>query len=152
MLWNGSLGATGVNDSTQYAWTAGTPLANNFYGFQGLDTLGLEGLQRHRFFVDTTFLSSNSTYKSLFSTAFPDSLSSHRITNFTVAQAIAAYERTVLANQSPFQRWLHGDRTAMNAQENAGRKLFFGKAKCGTCHKGPALNTMDFYALGMNDL
>ncbi|MEL6253387.1 MAG: cytochrome-c peroxidase, partial [Bacteroidota bacterium] len=30
--------------------------------------------------------------------------------------------------------------------------LFFGEANCVSCHKGPALNSMEFYALGMNDL
>jgi cytochrome c peroxidase len=151
-LWNGSMGATGVNDSTQYAWTSGTPLANNFLGFQGLETLAITGLKRHRFLVDTAYLGEDPIYKPLFDAAFSDSLPENRITNFTVALAIAAYERTVLANQSPFQRWLRGDRRALTGDENAGRKLFFGRAKCGTCHRGPALDTMDFYALGMNDL
>ena len=33
-----------------------------------------------------------------------------------------------------------------------GALLFFGKAKCSTCHTGPALNSMSFHALGMKDL
>jgi cytochrome c peroxidase len=152
MLWNGSMGATGVNDTTQADWTSGTPFANNVYGFQGLETVGITALRKHRFFIDTAYLSSDPTYEPLFDASFPDSLPEKRITIFTVSLAIAAYERTVLANQSPFQRWLHGDRRALTADENAGRKLFFGKAKCGSCHKGPALNTMKFYALAMNDM
>jgi cytochrome c peroxidase len=65
--------------------------------------------------------------------------------------AIAAYERTVLANEAPFQKWLKGDMSAMSDEEKAGAVLFFGKANCGTCHTGPALSSMAFYALGMND-
>ena len=30
--------------------------------------------------------------------------------------------------------------------------MFFGKAECGNCHTGPALNSMNYYALGMHDL
>jgi cytochrome c peroxidase len=152
MMWNGSMGATGVNANTQYAWTLGTPFANNSYGFEGLETVSITGLKKHRFLVDTAFLSSDSTYKSLFDAAFADSLPENRITYFTASLAIAAYERTVLADQSPFQQWLRGNRKALTTDENAGRRLFFGRAKCGRCHSGPALNSMDFYALGMNDL
>jgi cytochrome c peroxidase len=68
------------------------------------------------------------------------------------ALAIAAYERTLLPNQSPFQRWLKGDYNAMSADEIEGAKLFFDKAQCFTCHSGPALNDMEFHALGMKDL
>jgi cytochrome c peroxidase len=40
----------------------------------------------------------------------------------------------------------------MTEQEKEGAILFFGKANCVKCHTGPALNAMEFYALGMNDL
>ena len=66
--------------------------------------------------------------------------------------AIAAYERTVLANEAPFQKWLKGKTSAMNENETKGASIFFGKGKCYTCHSGPGLNGMEFHALGMNDL
>ena len=68
------------------------------------------------------------------------------------ALAIAAFERTLLANQSPFQEWLKGNTSAMTDREKEGAVLFFGKAECVSCHTGPALNSMAFYALGMGDL
>ena len=40
----------------------------------------------------------------------------------------------------------------MNQEETIGAILFFGDANCYSCHSGPALNNMKFYALGMNDL
>jgi cytochrome c peroxidase len=150
MLWNGALGATGVNANTQASWTDGFSVNN--LGFQGLETLGFAAFPKHRLLVDTTFLCSNSTYKTMFDAAFADTPVQRRVTITTVSLAIAAYERVLLANQSPFQRWIRGDITALNADENAGRKLFFGKAKCGKCHTGPALNSTAFYALAMNDL
>jgi cytochrome c peroxidase len=145
------MGSTGVNANTQYAWT-GPLLENNFLGYQGLETLNFAAIKKHRLFVDTSFFNNDSTYKTLFGQAFPDTPENSRISVTTVCLAIAAYERTVLTNQSPFQRWLRGDKTALTADENAGRKLFFGIAKCGRCHNGPALNSMQFFALGMNDL
>ena len=66
--------------------------------------------------------------------------------------AIAAYERSILANQAPFQLWLNGNSNAMTAQEKEGAILFFGKANCASCHNGPSLANMEFYALGMKDL
>ena len=74
------------------------------------------------------------------------------------AKAIAAYERTLLANQSPFQRWLKGDREAMSVQQLKGALLFFGKAGCSGCHTGPALSSKVgaeaedvFFAIGFAD-
>ena len=40
----------------------------------------------------------------------------------------------------------------MSEQEKSGALLFFGKANCVSCHTGPALNSMEFHALGLNDL
>jgi len=72
----------------------------------------------------------------VFDQAFRDLTPKARISDTTVALALAAYQRTLLPNQSPFQRWLRGDRKALNADEKAGKLLFFGKAKCGNCHNG----------------
>lgn len=151
-LWNGQLGATGVNEGTQYAWTPGTPKELNHLGYQGLETQVLAGQINHRLKIDVDWLRANTEYHSLFDKAFPDVPEDRRISKLTVALAIAAYERTLMASQAPFQVWLRGDQYAMNEVEKQGAKLFFGKAECYTCHNGPALNAMNFYALGMADL
>jgi len=97
-------------------------------------------------------LVSNSYYKDLFDRAFTDFDESERYTRETAGLAIAAFERTILSNQAPFQNWLNGDLDAMTAQQKSGAMLFFGKAACNSCHDGPALNTEEFFALGMHDL
>lgn len=150
-LWNGELGATGVNAGTEYAWTNNLN-ENNFLGYQGVETVSIAALQKHRLTPDTAFLASDSTYKSMFDAAYPDLPDTGRITPLTVALALAAYQRTILANNSPFQRWLRGETKAMTRTEKNGKSLFFGKAKCSKCHFGPALNSMTFASLGMNDL
>jgi cytochrome c peroxidase len=40
----------------------------------------------------------------------------------------------------------------MSDEEKRGALLFFGKAACEVCHTGPALNQMNFYALGMPEV
>ena len=151
IMWEGNLGATGVNTGTEALWTK-FPVNLNSLGFQGLETQAIAAQTAHHLKADTSFLQGNTTYKNLFDLAFESLPSDKRITTTTIGLAIAAYERTLLANESPFQKWLKGDKTAMDSNQKAGARLFFGKAQCGSCHNGPALNSMAFYALGMGDL
>ncbi len=49
--------------------------------------------------------------------------------------ALAAYERTLIAGDSPFDRWYFGGkRDALNAVAQQGFALFTGKAGCSGCH------------------
>jgi len=50
--------------------------------------------------------------------------------------AIAAYERTIVSDDSPFDRFMRGDRTALAAEQLRGKALFETKAGCGACHNG----------------
>jgi cytochrome c peroxidase len=90
-------------------------------------------------------------YRDYFDQAFPEFSDDQRYTNECAGLAIAAYERTLLANKAPFQEWLAGNKAAMTEKEKEGALLFFGKAGCVNCHTGPALNSMAFYALGIAD-
>ena len=152
MLWNGQFGAKGVNAGTEYAWTEGTPKAVNNLGFHGVETQAIAGLSVHRQLEDTSDVSNLANYKELFDAAFPDRSEHERYNRVSAGLAIAAYERTLLADQAPFQRWLRGESDAMNALEKEGALVFFGKGQCGTCHTGPALNSMEFHAIGLGDL
>lgn len=151
MLWNGQFGSTGDNIGTQQQWTAGTPKAVNNLGYQGLEIQAIAGLTVHRMGIDTSFIF-NSDYKEMFDRVFSGKSVQTRYTVETAGLAIAAYERSLLANDAPFQQWLNGNATALTDQEKEGAVLFFGKANCVSCHTGPALNEMEFHALGMNDL
>lgn len=151
MLWNGQFGATGPNIGTEDRWTAGTPIATNFQGFEGVETQALAGLRVHRLELSDD-ITQNQEYRDLFEGAFPGISDEDRYTLDNVGLAIAAYERVVLANQSPWQNWLKGETNALSTAQLRGAKLFFDKANCVACHTGPALNTMEFHALGMGDL
>ena len=170
MLWNGSFGNAphSVNAQAEQLATAGpeTVKANTF-GLSGLETQVLAGTRVHRLaFDNNAILQTNSTYRYLYNKAFPGGYTGFIPDNGTVvsvadlgaAKAIAAYERIIVSNLAPFQRWLSGDSGAMSTQQLRGANLFFGKADCVSCHTGPALSsrigaTEDeiFFAIGFND-
>ena len=66
----------------------------------------------------------------------------------TVAKAIAAFERTLVARKSPFQRYVGGDSKAISASAQRGFELFRGKALCTTCHVPPLLTDNLFHNIG----
>ncbi len=69
-------------------------------------------------------------YDSLFEQAFGAGPSLDR-----VGQALASYQRTLLAGNSPFDRWYFGGQaTALSAEAREGFRLFTGRAGCASCH------------------
>ena len=151
MLWNGQFGATDKNIGTESNWAPGSPIANNYLGYEGVETQALAGFDVHRLGIKKDLLEDN-TYKLLFESAFPEAPPQALITTQNIALAIAAYERSLLSNAAPYQKWLKGDENVMTTAQKNGMKLFFDKAQCYQCHNGPALNSNEFYALGMQDL
>jgi cytochrome c peroxidase len=71
-------------------------------------------------------------YKPLFVKAFGDAT----IDLDRLGKAIAAFERTVVAGNSPFDRYQAGDKSALSAAAVRGMELFNGKANCKACHTG----------------
>jgi len=151
MLWNGQFGATGVNTGTEHLWTEFTPKETNKLGYEGVEIQAIAGLSVHRQDTDSALIN-GTVYKQWFDEAFSTIPQDKRYSKEFIGLAIAAYERTLLPTEAPFQRWLAGDKEAMNARQKKGAVLFFSKGNCVSCHKGPALNEMDFFALGMNDM
>jgi cytochrome c peroxidase len=66
-----------------------------------------------------------------------------------IGKAIAAFERTIVTADSPFDRYAKGDRTALSASAVSGLSLFTGKARCIACHNGPAFTDSSFHNLGV---
>jgi len=151
MLWNGQFGATGMNMGTESQWTIGTPKENNNLGFEGLEIQAIAGLTVHRMDMNET-IANSLAYKEYFDSAFSEDPIGERYSVKNAGLAIAAYERTLLANKAPFQEWLNGSLNAMSDNEKEGAILFFDKANCYQCHNGPSLALMKFSAIGMNDL
>ena len=67
-------------------------------------------------------------------------------------RALASYVRTILAGNSPYDRYLAGDRTALTVQQQKGLQLFRGKAGCISCHLGPNLTDEELHQTGAGRL
>lgn len=65
-----------------------------------------------------------------------------------LGKAIAAFERTVLSGNSPYDKFKKGDKAAMNESAQRGMKLF-EDAGCANCHAAPLLSTYDYENAGV---
>ena len=89
-------------------------------------------------------------YVERFKQAYPDVSAAGDITIVHVANAIAAFEAMAWrCDNSPFDRYLRGDKKAMSGLAQKGMKLFYGKAGCGSCHSGPLQTDHGFHAIAM---
>lgn len=86
-------------------------------------------------------------YKQMFDAAYPG----QGITNDTIAKAIAAFERTIVSQDSAFDRWLKGKDTAMSDAAKRGFVVFKGKANCAACHSGFNFTDNGFHNIGLPD-
>jgi len=66
-----------------------------------------------------------------------------------IAKALAAYQRTLLTPDSPFDRYLAGDEDTLSTAAKDGLELFRGAAGCVRCHNGPLLSDGKYYRLGI---
>jgi len=70
-----------------------------------------------------------------------------------IAKAIATFERTLTANNSPFDKFVAGDRSALTAVQKRGFNLFrSGKTRCFECHGVPTFANRDFKIIGVPEL
>ena len=84
-------------------------------------------------------------YPPLFRRAFGD----ERIEFRRIAEALAAYERTVVSGDSPYDRYLAGDATALSDAQQRGLAVFLGRGRCSTCHVGFNFTDESYRNLGV---
>ncbi len=89
-------------------------------------------------------LSATAGYVDAFARAFGDGA----ITRPRIELALATYERTIVAGEAPFDRWIMGDNAAIGAAAKRGFQLFNGKAHCSECHSGPSFTDGSFQDIG----
>ncbi|HID44708.1 MAG TPA: cytochrome-c peroxidase [Chromatiaceae bacterium] len=63
--------------------------------------------------------------------------------------AIAAFERTLVQRDTPLDKYLQGDKSALNEQQVKGMALFNGKAGCIQCHNGALASDQDYHNIGV---
>ncbi|HZR82260.1 MAG TPA: MbnH family di-heme enzyme [Candidatus Binatia bacterium] len=81
-------------------------------------------------------LSDDPDYRALFGDAFPADADPISVGNLT--KAIAAFERTLISGNSPYDRYVYqGDDAAMSESAKRGMAVFFnGLTECDHCHGG----------------
>jgi cytochrome c peroxidase len=94
--------------------------------------LGLAGRQARV----RDLLAAQPTYRATFAQAFPQA--AQPVTFDNLVKAIAAFERTLIYGNSPFDRYVFsGDHEAISVQAKRGMRLFYSsRAGCGSCHSG----------------
>ena len=71
------------------------------------------------------------------------------VTSEGIGKAIAAYERTVLSGNAPYDQFKAGNESALSPAAQRGMKLFFGKAHCSACHVGANFTDNAFHNVGI---
>jgi cytochrome c peroxidase len=99
------------------------------------DKLGIERIGKLPGYVDA------------FAKAYPG----EAISKETAAKAIAAFERSLVSRNTPFDRWVRGDAAAMTPAQVSGFQVFVdpNKGNCAACHSAPNFTDNGFHNIGL---
>ena len=92
-------------------------------------------------------LRQNSEYNRLFDNAFN---TKNAINKENLGKAIAAYERTLIGNNSRFDQYMRGNKSVLSQNEIEGMQLFL-KSGCSKCHNGPMFSDFKTHVIGVAD-
>lgn len=84
-------------------------------------------------------LKQSDEYKNLFRKAFKGRADT-AITFYGILKSIAEFEKTLVSSNSRFDKYIQGDKNALNKNEINGYTIFAGKALCASCHFLPLFN------------
>ena len=88
-------------------------------------------------------------YRRLIADAFPDTLLG-AVTMGDLANAMGHFQALAfVTRETPWDRYLAGDRGAMDRAAKEGALLFYGRARCAACHSGPLLSDFQFHSLAV---
>lgn len=175
LTWAGSLGAGGKNDQFKDKWAGGTNMEFNHLGLGGAEIQAIVGglPVNHRLEIVAGFTKIYPEYAPLVARAFPGFKNGY-FDNFAAGLAIASFERCILPNRAPFQKWLHKAAAKkrimeenkigpdslkyyagfvkdqfLTASQFEGGILFFGEAGCTNqaCHSSPTFDSNNFHRL-----
>lgn len=74
---------------------------------------------------------------------------SSTITKETLSKALAAFERTIISDNSAFDKYIAGNKNAMSPEAIRGLALFETKANCISCHDGVNFTDDSFHNIGI---
>ncbi len=92
-------------------------------------------------------LASIAGYREMFGRAFPG----EQVSEATIAKALAVFQRTVVSNDSRFDSWVAGERSALTQQEWRGYQVFNDpeRGNCAKCHSGPNMTDNGYHNIGI---
>ncbi|MFS1421670.1 cytochrome-c peroxidase [Shewanella sp. 10N.286.48.B5] len=79
---------------------------------------------------------------------FNDIYGSNEVNIDRITDAIATFEKTLVTPNSPFDKYLEGDKKAISADAQTGYQLFKDKG-CVACHNGPAVGGTMYMKMGL---
>ena len=89
-------------------------------------------------------ISKISGYTDQFDLVFDDG-----ITSKNIGDAISAFERTLVGGNSPYDRYIKGDKAALSESALRGKEVFFKQGHCNACHSGPLFTDNGFHNIGV---
>lgn len=88
-------------------------------------------------------------YRFLFSAAY-EGLLADEIKFHHIANALAHYQELAFATRNtPWDRYLSGEREAISEDQKKGAIIFFGKGLCSECHEGQLFSDFEFHSIGV---
>jgi len=83
----------------------------------------------------------NTTYQAMIDAAFNAPVAAVSLAQFSRiwGQAVQAYEATLIPDQTPLDKYLAGNKSALTSNQQRGLDRFTGKGNCTKCHAGPEL-------------
>jgi len=153
---DGRARSLGINDSISMRNSpvlVNLAYANSYMMDGGIPSLELqvaapilhEGEMGFDLFAIAEKLQDNTSYQGLSLEAF-----SRPIDAGAIAYAIAAFERSLVSYQSPYDQFIEGDEDAISAQARRGKDLFFSDSlNCSACHSGVNFTDYEFYNIGL---
>ena len=81
--------------------------------------------------------------------SLPEAATRLGLTVNEISRALASFVRSTLSGDSPYDRFVNGDRTALTAEQQAGLQIFRGKGNCSACHVGPTFTDEKLHNTGV---
>lgn len=119
LYWDGR--AATLEDQAKAAWAGG----NMGVGKENLEKKAAE-------------LGKIAGYKKLFAAAFPQD---KKVTPDMIVNALSEYERSLVCNDTAYDKYAGGDKAALSEQQQRGLDVFLGKGQCAVCHAPPFFST-----------
>ena len=91
-------------------------------------------------------LEADAAARDRFRRAFPERA---EMSEVSILEALAAYERTLVSPRSRFDRWVSGDDDVLSREEARGFNIFVGKGGCVACHGGWRFTDDNFHDIGL---